>query len=65
MICTFAPNQGRRSDGRARGSKGKARALQTDDKGSEPKIEWIWGPPPETFLRPRTFDWLKMLSRIF
>ena len=57
--------QGRRSDGRARGSKGNARALRTDDEGSEPKITWIWGAPLEMFLRPHDFDWLKMLSRIF
>ena len=57
--------QGRRSDGRARGSKGNARALQTDDEGSKPKIRWIWGSPLEMFLRPHLFDWFKMLSRIF
>ena len=41
--------QGRRGEGRERGSKGKARVLQTNDEGSEPKMGWIWGPPPEKF----------------
>ena len=40
---------GRQSDGRARGSKGNARALQTNNEGSEPKIGWNWGPPREKF----------------
>ena len=47
FICTKGEDkQGRRSDGMAKGSKGNARALQTDDEGSEPKIRWIWGAPP-------------------
>ena len=47
------------------GSKENARALQTDDEGSEPKIGWIWGPSSENFLRPHPLDSLKMFSRIF
>ena len=39
--------QGRRSEGRVTGSKGKAMALQTDDEGCKPKTGWIRGPPPE------------------
>ena len=67
FYCRIAKRsmQGRRSDGRARESKGNARALQTDDEGSEPKIRWIWGALLEMFLRPHPFNWLKMLSRIF
>ena len=42
-----------------------ARALQTDDEGSEPKIGWILGPPLSKFLRPHPLDSLKILSRIF
>ena len=56
---------GRHSDGRARGSKGNARALQTDDEGSQPKIGCIWGPSAEKFLRPHSLESLRMLSRIF
>ena len=47
------------------GPKGNARALETDDEGSEPKIGWIWGPSPENCLQPHPLDSLKMLSRIF
>ena len=36
-------DQGRRSDGRARGSKGNARAPQTEDERSELRIKWSWG----------------------
>ena len=51
---------GGQSDGRARGSKGNARALQTNNEGSEPKIGWNWGPPPGKVLQPRPLDSLKM-----
>ena len=44
------------SVGRARGWKGNARALQTDDEGSEPKIGWILSPSPDRFLRPHPLD---------
>ena len=58
-------DQGRQSAGRARGSKGNARALQTNDEGSKPKIGWIWALPAEKFLWPPHLDWLKILSKIF
>ena len=63
--CLYDCTQGHRSESRARGSKGNARALQTNDGGSKPKIGWIWAPPVENFLWPYPLDWLKILSKIF
>ena len=57
--------QRRQSDGRARGLKGNARALQTDDEGSKPKSGLIWGPSAEKFLQPRPLDSHKTNPQIF
>ena len=60
----IAVMQGRRSDGRARGAKRNARALQTKGEQSEPKIWGSESPPWKKFLGPHPLDWFKMLPTI-
>ena len=50
FLTTFRDAGAKVGQGGRRGRQGHSRPMTR-----EPKIGWIWGPPPENFLLPRIF----------